>query len=30
MYNGDAASHVEVGERGRIFKFVHGLNHEYC
>jgi len=24
-----AAPHVEVVERGRIFKFLHGLNHEY-
>ncbi|KOM37598.1 hypothetical protein LR48_Vigan03g098000 [Vigna angularis] len=25
----DAAAHAEVVERGRIFKFLHGLNQEY-
>lgn len=29
MYKVDAASHVEVMERGRIFTFQHGLNLEY-
>nr|KYP76966.1 hypothetical protein KK1_021228 [Cajanus cajan] len=29
MCKTDAAAHAEAVERGRIFKFLHGLNHEY-
>ncbi|XP_020240380.1 uncharacterized protein LOC109819166 [Cajanus cajan] len=29
MCKTDAAAHGEAMERGRIFKFLHGLNHEY-
>ncbi|KOM56062.1 hypothetical protein LR48_Vigan10g195400 [Vigna angularis] len=29
MCKTDAAAHAEVVERGRIFKFLHGLNQEY-
>ncbi|XP_020222808.1 uncharacterized protein LOC109805207 [Cajanus cajan] len=29
MCKTDVTAHAEVVERGRIFKFLHGLNHEY-